>query len=380
MVKILITNKNILTSVFQAPGRINIIGEHTDYNEGLVLPTNLDLYTKVTANARDDDIIQVTSSNFGQTESFSINQIAPNNPPTWINYIQGVVAELRENNIPITGADLVVSSDIPIGAGLSSSASLELAIAHALLGIGKNKVAAQKLAQICQNAETKYAGVNCGIMDQQSVACGRKGQAMLLDCRTMESKYVEIPANLSLIVIDSGVTHNLPDGEYNSRTDECRAAVKLLQATYPAIQALRDAPIKLIDQEKDQLGIIFYSRARHVVTEIERTVAAFTALIKKDFRLLGSLISASHASLRDDFDVSCPEIDQLVQIADSCSGVYGTRMIGAGFGGCALSIAEVSVTKKIVDQIRENYSKVLGSEPWIHVLKPATPAMEVRHL
>lgn len=345
-----------------------------------MLPTNLDLYTKVTANARDDDIIQVTSSNFGQTESFSINQIAPNNPPTWINYIQGVVAELRENNIPITGADLVVSSDIPIGAGLSSSASLELAIAHALLGIGKNKVAAQKLAQICQNAETKYAGVNCGIMDQQSVACGRKGQAMLLDCRTMESKYVEIPANLSLIVIDSGVTHNLPDGEYNSRTDECRAAVKLLQATYPAIQALRDAPIKLIDQEKDQLGIIFYSRARHVVTEIERTVAAFTALIKKDFRLLGSLISASHASLRDDFDVSCPEIDQLVQIADSCSGVYGTRMIGAGFGGCALSIAEVSVTKKIVDQIRENYSKVLGSEPWIHVLKPATPAMEVRHL
>jgi len=143
---------------------------------------------------------------------------------------------------------------------------------------------------------------------------------------------------------------------------------------------LRDAPIKLIDQEKDQLGIILYSRARHVVTEIERTVAAFNALIKKDIRLLGSLISASHASLRDDFDVSCPEIDQLVQIADSCSGVYGTRMIGAGFGGCALSIAEVSVTKKIVDQIRENYSKVLASEPWIHVLKPATPAMEVRHL
>ena len=358
--------KNILAAgsprVFQAPGRVNIIGEHTDYNDGLVLPTNLSLYTRVTARVRDDNVIRVTSNNFRRTESFRIDNIAPSSSPVWVDYVKGVVAELQSDGLIIRGADLLIDGDIPIGGGLSSSASLELAIGKALLGIEGSTMDARKLARICQRAEKKYAGVSCGIMDQQSIACGREGQAMLLDCQSMETKFVKIPTDLSLIVINSGIKHKLPESGYNDRSEECRAAAGLLQGADPSIQSLRDASIKLVNKEKRRLGDLLYRRARHVVTEIERTLAAFVALSNKNIELLGSLISASHTSLRDDFEVSCQEMDVLVKISDGCEGVYGTRMVGAGFGGCALSIVDASATEPVIEEISNSYRNLIGKQ------------------
>ena len=366
--------------VFQAPGRVNIIGEHTDYNDGLVLPINLSLYTRVKASVRDDNVIRVTSNHFRRTESFRIDNIAPSPSPVWVDYVKGIVAELQSDGLIIRGADLLIDGDIPIGGGLSSSASLELAIGKALLGIEGSTMDAPKLARICQRAEKKYAGVSCGIMDQQSIACGREGQAMLLDCQSMETKFVKIPTDLSLIVINSGIKHNLSESGYNDRSEECRTAAGLLQGADPSIRSLRDASITLVNKEKRRLGDLLYRRAYHVVTEIERTLAAFVALSNQNIELLGSLISASHASLRDDFEVSCQEMDALVEIADCCEGVYGTRMVGAGFGGCALSIVDASAAEPVIEEISSSYRNLIGNKPWIHTVKPAKAAMEVAGL
>jgi len=366
-----------VTRLFRSPGRINIIGEHTDYNDGFVLPVNTSLYTTVAATPREDAAIRVMTRTIDEAGEFRLGAYRRDNSPQWLTYVMGVAAELDAAGVSLTGADLDIDSSIPIGGGLSSSASLELAVARALTGLAGVAIECEELARVCQRAEIGFAGVNCGIMDQYSVACGEPGKAMLLDCRSLRTKFVELPQEASLVVIDSGVKHQLPESGYNDRADECAAAVRSLRTSGASVRSLRDVSLDDLEANKEALGDLLYRRARHVVTENSRTLDAFTALGDGNVDWLGALIDSSHASLRDDYEVSCDGIEDLVELTSRCEGVKGSRMVGGGFGGCVLAIVEKPATDMVVDKIRTDYRKVIGHTPWVHVVTPAESAGEI---
>ncbi len=357
----------------RAPGRVNIIGEHTDYNDGFVMPTTTALSTIVTATPRSDRIVEVTSAEIGETRRFDLDGIATPDRPEWIDYAKGVAAELEAEGLTLSGADLLVESEIPLGGGLSSSASFELAVAAALLSSSPASVTVVRLAMLCQRAERRYTGVNCGIMDQLAIACCERNKAMLLDCRSLDFRQVAIPDTVRLLVIDSGVRHRLPQSDYNRRAEECTAAVAVLARQNPQLTALRDADLPLLESQKKQLGDVLFRRSRHVVTENQRVLDAFSALECGDIESLGELLGASHASLRDDYEVSCEEVEQLVALADDTAGVLGSRMVGAGFGGCVLSLVEAGEIDKARRHIAEEYENGCGHVPWMHVVKAADP-------
>ena len=364
--------------LFRAPGRVNLIGEHTDYNEGLVLPINTALYTRVCAEPRSDDCIHVYSANADESDRFDLPDLQPGDGPPWTRYVRGVAAELAKAGNGIRGATLKILGDIPIGGGLGSSASLELAVAVALLELSRQKYAPRDIATLCQAAEQNFAGVNCGIMDQYSVACGESGKAMLLDCRSLETGFVDIPDALRFVITDSGVRHQLSDGGYNDRAHDCKTAVAALQKMDHAIKALRDVSLSMLEAARGKLGDRLFSRSRHVVSEIQRVRDTVVALDAGDVEMMGALVSGSHRSLRDDFGVSCDEVESLVEIADRCDGVLGSRMVGAGFGGCVLSVLRSDAVGEVTTEIGRKYGAILGRSPWIHVLRPAASAMEVR--
>jgi len=365
-----------VTRHFRAPGRINIIGEHTDYNDGFVLPTNTALYTTVSVVGRADDYISATSETLRDRGQFRLGDNKGSTMPQWLTYIAGVAAELEKAGVSLSGATLDIDSDLPIGGGLSSSASLELATARALMALAGADLDIDTLAKVCQRAETHHAGVYCGIMDQYSVAGGKPGAAMLLDCRSLETEFVALPDTLSMVVTDSGVKHQHPESGYNDRAAECMKAVSLLQQADSGVRALRDVATDQLDAEKSRLGNVLYRRARHVVSENKRTLAAYAALAEGDLITLGALVRASHDSLRDNYDVSCEGIETLIELTAGCDGVIGSRMVGGGFGGCVLSIVEKKATESVVKRIRTDYGKIIGCEPWIHVVSAADAAGE----
>ena len=361
----------------QAPARVNIIGEHTDYNGGFVLPTTTALFTRVTATSRPDRRVEVTSKNLDDTQIFTLDDLRPGAEMTWIEYVKGVAAELQADGVALQGLNIDIESDIPLGGGLSSSASLELAVATAMIRAVSATVALDRLARLCQRAEHKYAGVQCGIMDQYTIACARKGNAILLDCRSLDVVQVAIPDDARLIVTDSGVRHHLPDGDYNNRADECAAAVRLLAEVIPGLATLRDLHADALEEYKRLLGDVLYRRCRHIVTENSRVHRAVEAMDNADIKQLGALLNACHRSLRDDFEISCAEVDVLVDVCNACDGVIGSRMIGGGFGGCVLSLTTADAVDESAAQIVGNYGQVLGEEPWLHIVEPADPVREV---
>jgi len=363
--------------LFQAPGRVNIIGEHTDYSEGLVLPFNTGLYTWIEAMPRNDRIVRLRSRNLDDVRSFSLDDVTPPDDPDWVAYVMGVSAELEQEGFRLQGADLDIDGEIPLGGGLSSSASLEVAIASAMLALAGSSLPPPRTAALCQRAEHRYAGVNCGIMDQYSVAAGKPGQAMLLDCRSLEAEFVALPNTLAMIVTDSGAKHELADSDYNDRRHDCAEATRRFAELDSSVSTLRDVSCDLLETGAERLGDKIYRRSRHVVTEIERVTKAFNAIAASDLDELGALVSASHRSLRDDFEVSCEEIEALVAIADSCTGVFGSRMIGGGFGGCVLSIVAAEHAAAVTADIGDRYGRLLGKPPWIHPVEPAAAAGEV---
>ena len=362
---------------FRAPARVNIIGEHTDYNDGLVLPTTTALFTSVAAVPRPDRIIRIESREMRSVQSFDLDDIEPAKNPGWIDYAKGVAAELEAEGIRLQGADLQLESEIPLGGGLSSSASFELAVATALLRLADRSLPGPSLAAICQRAEIRYAGVNCGIMDQFTIACCKRGNAMLLDCRSLDVEQVAIPPSASMLIIDSDVKHRLPESAYNKRSEECAEAVKILSQDAPQVVALRDLKMDMLEMQKDRLGDLLYRRCRHVVSENQRVRDAYAALRSGDLEKLGNLISASHASLRDDFEVSCDEVDQLVQIADQCTDVPGSRILGAGFGGCVLSLVGLDNIEEVAGKITQKYKQVTGHDPWTHIVQGSEPAQQI---
>jgi galactokinase len=357
--------------LYQAPGRINIIGEHTDYNGGFVLPSSIDLHTWVASSPRNDRMIRVFDCHAQTLHSLDLDDLEQGTRGEPVEYFKAVAWVLQDAGMDLTGADMVVAGNIPIGGGLSSSASLELTLALALLDGAGLDMDREALALLCQRAESEFVGAQCGIMDQFSVALAARGRAMLLDCQSREIQLVDIPAELCFLIVHSGVHHRVSTGSYNSRREECERAVRKLSGAVPGLHLLRQLGPEQLEVHKNLLDETLYRRARHVVTENQRVLDAVDALQKYHLARLGSLVSQSHRSLRDDYEVSCAELDQLVEIALACEGVYGSRMMGAGFGGCTISLLEPDAVEEAARRIEHEYAPLLGRKPWIHVARPS---------
>jgi len=340
--------------VWRAPGRVNLIGEHTDYNGGFVLPFAIQLDTHVAAGRRDDRVVSCTSVQLGQGPDTTTTELAPSQG--WWTYAHGVVAVFARAIGIATGVDLLVSSDVPIGAGLSSSAALECAVAVAMRDLTGAALSEIDLALIAQRAENEFAGVPCGVMDQMASMLGLDGHALLIDTRSMHVETIPFPpADTRVLVVPTSAPRALADGAYAERRATCEEAAREL-----GVRALRDVTLEELEQARPRLDEVAFRRARHVVTENERVLAAAEGLRTGDFASLGAVIDASHRSLRDDFEVSTPELDRAVGTATS-AGAIGARMTGAGFGGCAIAI--------VPDDRAWNVRDALAGAGFPHVLE-----------
>jgi galactokinase len=349
--------------LFAAPGRVNLIGDHTDYNDGWVLPMAIDLRTIVAVAPRNDSLLRVHSMNMEERAEIDL-ATPPRGPRSWVAYVEGVARVLQSCGHFDGGADLVIGSDVPVGAGLSSSAALEIAVGLALLGVSGRSLPPTELALAAQRAEHEYVGTLCGIMDQLVVALGRAGHALLIDCRSLEATRVPLDlAGAAVVVCDTGVKHELAASAYNQRRAECEKAAEFVGRTKGGVRTLRDVREEELARAASTLPEVLHRRARHVVTENARTLAAADALREGRLEAVGRLMFASHASLRDDYEVSAPELDTLVAAAEGMEGVYGARMTGGGFGGCVVSLvaaeAVPSVTRRLVERFDREHRRPL---------------------
>jgi galactokinase len=380
--------------LYRSPGRVNLIGEHTDYNEGFVLPAALALSCRVAAAARGDGRLIVRSENMDD----AIEADLENDPPSpsadpvgrhpvgrhpvgrhpvgrhWSDYVVGVAAILRRSGHAIRGATLLIHSDVPPGAGLSSSAALEVGVATALLDLAGATAEPADVARMCQRAEHEFAGARCGIMDQFVACHAREATALMLDCRSLQYHFVPMPPPLRIVVCNTKVRHSVSGGEYNRRVAECEAGVAVLAHARPGLRSLRDADAATLEACRRDLPDTIFHRCRHVVTENERVHRMASALERHDLGALGPLMAESHRSLRDDYDVSSPELDLLVEIADEVPGVFGSRMTGAGFGGCTVNLVHAESVEEFGRRISGAYEARTGIRPDVFVTHAAAAA------
>jgi len=344
--------------VVRAPGRVNLIGEHTDYNDGLVFPMAIEPQVLIACRTRDDGKVRLASTAFpGQVVEFSVEGKIERGEPAWANYFRGVAAELEGAGIPLTGMDALVENTLPVGGGLSSSAAIEVGTGVAFLALSGVEMDRDRLALICQKAEHEYALVPCGIMDQMIVATGKAGHATQYDCRSGAKQFVKLdPNDLRVVIVNSMVRHELTGGEYAERRKQCEAGVAYFQKQHPGAgtKALRDVTTKQLHEAEGKLDPVIFRRCRHVVTENHRTAEAATALAQGKYERAGQLMTESHRSLRDDYEVSVEELDFLADEAMKVRGVYGARMTGGGFGGCIVALAQ----PRAVDALKTHLEKV----------------------
>jgi galactokinase len=356
-----------------APGRVNLIGEHVDYNGGFVLPMAIERFTVIAADAATGSAneVRLVSADFNEETTFPLGDAMTPGEPAWSNYVRGVLAGCLARGFVIPGLDAMIASTVPIGGGLSSSAALEVATATLAEAIaGQSLESASQMALLCQKAEHEFAGVPCGIMDQFIAVGAERDHVMLLDCRSMTFELIPLksPA-VTVLIINSQVKHSLAAGEYANRRAECDEATRLL-----GVATLRDVTIDDLNRTGDRLPPHVYRRARHVISEIGRTVAAAQAISREDWATLGSLMYGSHASLRDDFKVSCAELDLLVELAAALgpeNGVIGSRMTGGGFGGCTVSLVRTDAVEMVARSIGQSYREKTGIEATMFSTRPA---------
>jgi galactokinase len=367
--------------MFRAPGRVNLIGEHTDYNEGFVLPMAIDRGTVVAAAANSSRRVRIRSLNVNESFEFDLDHPGPKQRGLWLDYVEGVAQSLKSRGLPLGGAELVISSDVPVGAGLSSSAALEISTGMALLGVSGLEIEKVDLALAGQQAEHEYVGTNCGIMDQLAAACGLKGHALLIDCRSLAITQIPLDTSeVAIAICDTRVKHELSSSEYNRRREECERGIEILSELLPGIRALRDVSIADFEMSEERLPEPIRSRCRHVVTENARTLLAAAALRESDFREMGRLMLKSHESLRDDYAVSCLELDLMVDIATSLDGLYGARMTGGGFGGCTVNLVQRLALEKFQEKVITEYNKATGKIPTIYISEPGDGAKDMTEL
>ena len=355
----------------RAPGRVNLIGEHVDYNDGLVLPIALELEIALAFRPRPDRVVRVHSVDFGETVELEIDELAPGAPAGWAAYPAGVAWAMTQAGLRLQGLDAAVAGDIPLGGGLSSSAALEIAFAAAFCQAAGLEIPNLELAKLARIAENHFVGVHCGIMDQVAAACAETGHATLLDCRNLEIKQIPLPSALRVVVVNSGVERELRTSGYNVRRRECEEAVSRLAAMDDDIGTLRDVSPDVLAAMLRHLPAPLDRRTRHVVGEIERVKLAAAALEQNETERFGELLFASHCSLRDDFEVSCDELDSLVELARRAPGAIGARLTGAGFGGCTVNVVSAALAHDFIDYVSEGYEKLFGRAPDAYLSDPA---------
>jgi galactokinase len=357
----------------QAPGRVNLIGEHTDYNDGLVLPCAIDYRTVIAARSHDDQVVRVVAADYDNaTDEFRLDApIERLDQPMWANYVRGMVQDLVKQGLPIQGMDMVIAGDVPQGAGLSSSASLMVAIGTLFAALpGVDQLTPIDIALGAQRAENEFVGTKCGNMDQISSACGEQDHALMIDCRSLDVKPVPIPEGAAIMIFHSHVERGLVDSEYNTRREQCEAA-----ARHFGVAALRDIDMATLDERGAELDPMTLRRARHVVTENERVLAASEALAAGDLARMGQLMAASHASMRDDFEITVPLIDQLVDIVKAAIGDRGgVRMTGGGFGGCVVALVPQDLVETAETAVERDYRGPKGQLSTIYVCRAAAGA------
>ncbi|GMQ49547.1 galactokinase [Vibrio sp. 10N] len=353
------------THIIQAPGRVNLIGEHTDYNDGFVLPCAINYQTVVAAAKREDNLIRLVSVDYGNdTDEFDLSKPIEFLPgKMWANYIRGVVKFLLARGYRFSGADICVTGNVPQGAGLSSSAALEVVIGQTFKTLYELDISQAEIALNGQKAENEFVGCNCGIMDQMISAKGEQNHAMLLDCRTLESEAVSMPEEMAVVIINSNKQRGLVDSEYNTRRLQCEQAAQVF-----GVKALRDVSIEEFNQNQQSLEEVVAKRARHVITENDRTLEAAKALRAQEMKRLGELMAESHASMRDDFEITVSEIDCLVDIVKDVIGDQGgVRMTGGGFGGCIVALIPPSLTDAVEQAVTAKYQAATGLQASIYV-------------
>jgi len=370
------TNTSLVKGAFSAPGRVNLIGEHTDYNEGFVLPMAIEREIIMLGQLRNDRLVQVFDLAYKAETKFSLDNLFPSKKDTWANYLMGVVDEIQKTGYILQGANIIFISNIPQKAGLSSSAALEIVTALTMAELNLLKIEPVKMARLCQQAENNFVGVACGIMDQYVSCLGQKNYAIFIDCRT--NNYELIPfrdSNYQIVICDSKIRRDLINSEYNKRREECKKATEFFTHRFGhKVQALRDVTIEEFKQYQEQLPETIARRARHVILENDRVQASKKAIEAGDYITFGQLMIESHQSLKVDYEVSCEELDLLVDLALKQEGVLGARMTGAGFGGCTVNLLKREKVNIFKKTIQKEYKRITGIIPDIYITIPADGA------
>jgi galactokinase len=361
-------------AIFSAPGRVNLIGEHTDYNDGFVMPSAIGLRTRVAISPCLERKLRIQSQEFLESFEFDLDHLPQHATGTWCDYVLGIAVALQRTGHAPRGANLYVQSEIPIGAGLSSSAGIEVATALALISFNGAALPLVEVAKLCQDTENAFIGARVGIMDQFVSCLGKAGHALLLDCRSLDFELIPIPDRVRMVVCDTMVKHRHASGEYNRRREECEEGVRVLATWHPNIRALRDLSLdQLVKHSTDIPGTI-YKRCRHVVEENMRVRDGARRLRDGDLNGFGERMRESHRSLRDLYEVSCRELDIMVEAAEGLPGYYGGRMTGGGFGGSTINLVEVTYAQSFADQISDRYQRATGIRPAVYICSPADGA------
>lgn len=355
--------------IYRAPGRVNLIGEHTDYNEGFVLPAAIGFSCWVAIAARADRKIAIYSENYDEFAEAELDNLKVRATGKWADYPLGVAWALQQGGYHLRGVNLYIVGEIPVGAGLSSSAALEISTGFALMDTACHPLERTKLALLCQQAENEFVGARCGIMDQFISCHGQAGSALLLDCRSLDFHVLPLPGNVHLVICNTMVRHQLGGSEYNVRREECEEGVRQLSKALPKIRALRDVSLADLEKNKNLLSERVYKRCLHVISENARTLEVASALRSGEISKLNQLMADSHRSLRDDYEVSCRELDIMVELAMKQSGVLGARMTGGGFGGCTINLVNAADSSKFSERVSEEYEAATGRRPVIYICK-----------
>src|SRR5689334_2034014 len=372
------THNNSSPRKFRAPGRVNLIGEHTDYNDGFVMPAAINLSVFATLWPRDDRRLQIKSDRFDDEIEFDLDQPNRKSKHHWSDYAVGVAVMLERAGHRLRGARLELRGEVPLGSGLSSSAAVEVATACALVANSNLIIDRRELALLCQRAENEYVGARVGIMDQFVSLFGKEQKALLLDCRSLDYKLLPLPDTVNLVICNTMVKHALAASAYNERRAQCEAGVKHLAQFLPNVRALRDVTLAQLEEYGRDLPEVVYRRCRHVITENTRVLAAAEALERGDLHRFGELMRGSHFSLRDDYQVSSTELDLMVELAYLSDGVYGARMTGGGFGGCTVNIVDVPYVEQFTSFIARQYEHSTNLKPEIYVCEASNGAEEIR--
>ena len=367
------TDTGLVKGAFSAPGRVNLIGEHTDYNEGFVLPIAIGKKIIMLGQLRNDRLIQVFDLGYKTKIKFSLDSLTPLKKDTWANYLMGVMDEIQKAGYPLQGVNLVFTSNIPQRAGLSSSAALEVVTALTMAKLNSLEIEPVEMAHLCRRAENNFVGVACGIMDQYVSCLGQKNYALFIDCRSNDYELIPLKdPNYQIIICNSKVQRGLVDSEYNKRKEECKIATEFFKHKLNReIRALRDIAIDEYEKYQAQLPEIIARRARHVISENYRVQVGVQALREGNFSAFGQLMIESHRSLKNDYEVSCAELDLLVDLALKQEGVLGARMTGAGFGGCTVNLLKRDYVDVFKEKIKKEYKKITGINPDVYLTAPS---------